>query len=137
MGLLPILLVTLLVLLLMMLGAIWAMNWAVHKMVEEKHDAIEAIVDTGQVPCFWSAPFESRIARLGYDPANANKVACTRERAKRSYLKRLDSLMHYVEKSTLVDGDDTRRELLDTMGRVRAAWQKEDGPNDWDAIACP
>ena len=127
MGLLPVLLVALLVLLLMMLGATWAMNWAVHKMVGEKHVAIEAIVETGQVPRSWSAPFEGRISRLGNDPANADKVACMRERAKRHYLKRLDSLTHYVGDSRLIDGEDTRRELLERMGRVRAAWQEEDG----------
>lgn len=114
------------VMIVLMLGAVWGMNKAAYKMVGEKHEALEAIVETGQVPLRWSAPFEGKIAKLGNDPANVGKVARIQERARRHYLKRLESLTHYVESSTLIDGEDTRRELLVKMTRVRTAWQEEE-----------
>lgn len=110
-----VLLALVLFLALLMWGATWGMNVAMKRMIGAKHQALQTIVETGQVPAEWRAPFERRIARLGQRPDRGAQVARIERAASESYLKRLDSLTQYVRTSTLVDGDDTRQMLLDKL----------------------
>ncbi len=96
---------------------------ALGKMVGERHQLLEQIVETGQVPPTWSAPLEKRIADLSQDSRNERKVASLRSRGTEQYLKKLDRLIRYVETTQLVDGEDTREILLDRLAQVRATWQ--------------
>lgn len=104
----------------------WSTNVALAKMIGEKHHILEEIVTTGQVPRRWSEPFETKIARLSHDPRNAGKVADLRTRGTQRYLKKLDSLVHYVETSAPVEGYNTREMLLDRLASARVAWQNRE-----------
>lgn len=118
-----VLLVSVIALAVLMLGAVWAMNKAAARLVGDKHQLLQTIVETGQVPPGWSRPFQRKIARLATGGGASSQLAALQERARGHYLDRLDDLVHYVENSPLVDGDDTRRLLLARLAEVRTAWQ--------------
>ena len=108
------------------LAVVWGTNLVLSKMVGEKHQALEVIVNTGEVPRRWSEPFDKRIARLGQDPRNAGKVDDVQAKATRQYLKKLRGLARYVETSPLIEGEDTRQLLLDRLADAGTAWQSQD-----------
>jgi hypothetical protein len=122
-GPLVVVLVAVAVLGLMMWGVIWALNTAAGRMVGDRHRLLQGIVETGEVPAVWRRRYEARIARLRAVPAFVGRVAGLEQRAWRDYLRRLDRLAKYVEASTLVDGEQTRRVLLNKLASVRASWQ--------------
>lgn len=113
------------VLALLMLAAVWLMNKASARLVGDKHRALESIVELGEPPYRWRAPYEREIARLKGSGENVAKIAELQERASQDYLKRLDKLIEYARTSALIDGEDTRSLLLDKLNSVRADWQKE------------
>jgi len=104
-------------LVLVMLVAIWFTNFLTTRMVGRKHHLLETIVQTGDVPEAWQAPFGRGLAS-----ADAAAQSATRARAQASYLARLDALIHYAETTPLVENEDAREVLLDRLDEVRAAW---------------
>ena len=108
---------------LMMWGAMWGLNTAAGRMVGDRHRLLQGIVETGEVPAAWRRRYEARLARLERAPALAGRAAGLQRQEQGDYLKRLDRLVRYVETSTLVDGEQTRRALLNKLASVRASWQ--------------
>lgn len=99
------------------------------KLVGERHQVLEHIVETGQVPRNWSEPFEKTVGKLRNDPGNEHKIVSLRARGTEEYLKKLDGLIRYVETTQLVDGEDTRKILLDRLAHVRTSWQTGHTPS--------
>jgi len=112
------------VLALLMLAAVWLMNKASARLVGDKHHALESIIESGEPPYRWRAPYEREIARLKAGRENATEIAVLEARARQDYLKRLDKLIAYARTSALIDGEDTRSMLLERLTAVRADWQK-------------
>ncbi len=110
---------------LLMVGAIWAMNKAAARLIGDKHQVLQALIETGQVPPGWSRPFQRKIARLTDSHGNAAQIAELQERARRHYLRKLDRLVRYVQASPLVDGEDTRNLLLEKLADIRVSWQEK------------
>ena len=121
----PMLIVGTLIMLLIMIGAIWGINVAMARMVGDKHQVLQVLVETGQAPPEWSRPFERKLARLTHRHGNSAQVAALQERARRHYLKELDRLVSYVQTSPFVDGEDTRNLLLEKLADIRVSWQEK------------
>lgn len=128
MGLIVLLLFTA-ILGLVMVGSVWGLNLAMHRIVGDKHRALEAIMETGQIPHSWRRPFDRRIAGLSGDARNAGRIEELGARARESYLKRLDGLVRYVQTSTLIKEDEARETLLGKLESARAGLEPgEDRP---------
>ena len=119
------LIVLTLIMVLIMIGAIWGINVAMARMVGDKHQVLQALIETGQVPPDWSRPFQRKIARLTHRHGNSAQIAALQERARRDYLKKLDVLVSYVQTSPFVDGEDTRNLLLEKLADIRVSWQEK------------
>jgi hypothetical protein len=100
-----------------LLIAIWFTNFVAKGMVGRKHHLLESIVQTGDVPAAWQAPFARGLAS-----PDAAAQAATQARARASYLARLDALIRYAETSPLVENEEAREVLLDRLDEIRAAW---------------
>lgn len=107
-------------------AAALVVNKAVTTLVHERHQALDVIVNTGEVPPSWREPYDSKLAELAQEPGRAEEAATVRANATSRYLKRLDRLRRYVETTSLVDGEDVRQSVLDRLADVRAPLQ--DGP---------
>jgi len=90
---------------LLLYGAVWLTNVMIGKLVIEKHRALEEILNTGRVPRAWSEP---------------NGWRTSDERTNRRHLKKVEALSRYVEKSRLIQGEDTRELLLDRLSDLRS-----------------
>ncbi|NLF03200.1 MAG: hypothetical protein GX601_19725 [Anaerolineales bacterium] len=106
-----------------MMGAIWGMNKAADRMVGDKHRALEAIVDTGEVPASWSRRFRSKVDRLQRRGDFERALTVQRE-AKASYLHRLEALTQYAKGSPLVEDEETRAVLTDQLALARQVWER-------------
>lgn len=112
---------------LVMVGSVWGVNVAMARLIGSKHQALQTIVETGQVPLGWRKPFDKKLARLAQDPSRAQAQADLRARATARYLERLDELVRYAETTTLIDGDDARAMILGKLAEARVAWQGSAG----------
>jgi hypothetical protein len=121
----PMLVVATLIMLLIMIGAIWGINVAMARMVGDKHQVLQALIETGQVPPEWSRRFQRKIARLAHRNGESAQIAELQERACRHYLRELDRLVSYVQTSPFVDGEDTRSLLLEKLADIRVRWQEK------------
>ncbi len=111
------------VLLLLMLGSIWGMNVAAARIVGDKHHLLQEIVETGGVPAPWRKRYERRIASLRGDPHGQEKLVRLLEAAQQDYLRKLDGLIQYAHKTTLVEDEEARCLLLERLNAVRLAWE--------------
>jgi hypothetical protein len=125
-----ILVILTIILLLIMLGAIWGINVAMARMVGDKHRAIEEITGTGQVPAAWRRRYEERLTRLCANSADSAEIKAVEARAVADYLRRLDKLVVYIEKTSLVEGEDTRRIVLEKLTHTRASWQEKNSERE-------
>lgn len=94
-------------------GGIAVVAWLVmekglRRLVVERHRTLELLLATDEVPEAWSA----------LDPT--------------ARLRRLDRLRRYIERTSLVESESTREEVLDRLDEVHAAWSVDlaDRPAD-------
>ncbi len=83
--------------------------------VRRHHEAAEYIINTGRVPDEWQC------ATGGWWRMSGAPNALSRTQA----VARLSRLIAYFEKSSLVDGESTRKLLVDELERVRQRWQQD------------
>jgi hypothetical protein len=114
-----------LLLLLIMVGATWGINFAMKRMIGDKHHDLEEIVTTGQAPARWRLPYERRLQRLRLEPGQAEKASRLERDAVRDYVRRLDGLVGYIQSSSLVDSEETRETLLSELRSARARWLRD------------
>lgn len=98
-------------------------NRLLKRTVYERHQALEELLSSSEVPHMWREPYEARIERLAADPARASDAARLRDRARDYYVAKLDGLVRYVQKTTLVESEEARREMLDRLQEIRGAWK--------------
>lgn len=106
----------------LILGASLLTNQALKKTVYERHQALEELISSSDVPHIWSDPYEARIDKLMADPAHASQATRLRERAPEHYVGKLDGLVRYLRKTTLVESEETRGELLERLQEIRKEW---------------
>ncbi|NLF01230.1 MAG: hypothetical protein GX601_09665 [Anaerolineales bacterium] len=106
-----------------MAGAIWGMNKVADRMVGDKHRALEAIVDTGEVPASWSRRFRSKVDRL-QRRGDIERALAVQQKAKTSYLHRLEVLTQYAKGSPLVEDEETRAVLMEQLALARQVWER-------------
>ena len=127
MGLLVLLIFTV-VLGVIMFGGIVLMNRALAWTVGARHHALQEIAETGLPPVAWRRPFERKLERLSGSPNAAARSAEVRRQATATYLKKLDDLTRYFEKSLLIDGEDTRKIVMEKLQALRDVLLREDNP---------
>lgn len=120
------LLLTVVALALIMLASIWQINKVTQIIIGKRHREIEYIVNTGKVPNAWAERFNRRISVLKEKTGTESRVLELKKTAKKFYLQKLDKLIEYAEKTTLVDSQETRRLLLERLNAVRKEWVETD-----------
>lgn len=126
MSIIIVILLTIVILTLIMLASIWQINAAAKLMVGTKHHDMEYIINTGKVPQSWSKPFERRIARLNKKPNGQMEILKLEEKAKEDYMHKLSKLIDYAKTTKLVDNEETRQILLDSLDAVFNEWKEKD-----------
>lgn len=118
-----ILLLFIILLFLAMVFGVWFMGFFIKKFIGEKHTHMEEIISTGKVPYTWSKKFDDKINKLKVRGGNQGEVTNIVQRAHKNYLKRLKNLVKYIEKTRLVEDEDTREAILADLHRVRSRWE--------------
>ncbi|SDX71466.1 hypothetical protein [Paenibacillus sp. CF384] len=119
-----ILLIFLVCLSLIMLASIWYMRFMMAKIFGEKHHDLEVISSSGMIPETWSRKFTVKMIQL-HETGNEEGVRSLQQAAARSYLKRLRRLTVYVQKTNLVDNEETRKQMLLKLQNVIREWSDE------------
>lgn len=90
---------------------LWYATTTAKTMVERRHRDAELVLTTGRIPPRW----------VPHTSPDGRRLALARKRA----LRRLDSLMSYMRRTTLVDSDETRETMLAQLGEVRERWRHD------------
>lgn len=126
--------VTIIVGTLLIRAALLVMGRRAGKFLHETHRDLECIHTTGRVPPQWTEPFRKNVQTLrGDDPHDQSLLAKNAKSARKTCLKKLAKLHTYVERSSLVENEETRDILLQKLANVRTAWQEQ----DWSSIIAP
>ncbi|MDD9268865.1 hypothetical protein ACFPES_17635 [Paenibacillus sp. GCM10023248] len=110
---------------LIMLGSLWYMRVLLEKMVGGKLRDLETLTTTGTVPETWSAKYNERMIhyqKLG-DLEQVNRIS---RMAQKRYLNRIGKLISFVNKSTLVENEESRKATLRILQRVEREWRDAD-----------
>lgn len=93
---------------------LWYATTLAKVMVEKRHRDADFVLTTGRVPPQW-------VGRGGNTATRADRL---RARA----LRNLTSLIRYMNKTTLVDTEETRQTMLERLDRIRAHWKHAEWP---------
>jgi hypothetical protein len=93
-------------------------RWLTRRAVEQRHRALEQIIEEGKVPARWKEPFAPKLVAT-LDPEERARIQA---QAKQRYLEKLDDLIHYVQGTELVANEATREYMLTELKRVRERW---------------
>lgn len=115
-----ILLTSLVVIFAFMIFSIWLMNYILRLYIGRKHSLLEEMVEMQRIPVRWSRKFDEKIVRAEGDD---RKISHIREQAGFYYLRKLKQLKKYVQRSTLVRGDETRQVLFDSIDNLSHEWR--------------
>ncbi|GIN59077.1 hypothetical protein J8TS2_33960 [Lederbergia ruris] len=110
-------------LLLIMLGSIWCMNVFAKKYIGEKHLVLEEVTN-GEVPEKWSRQYQMKIKNLEAK-GNTKKASRIEKTAQKSYSKKLQRLVRYIQKTNLVESEETRSILLSDLEKTRRQWRNQ------------
>ena len=104
------------------------------KFLSETHTALEFIHKTGTVPPQWLARFQANMQQLRQDdPQYQPLLAKNANAARKHCLRKLQKLHKYVDRSSLVENEETRMILLDKLSKVREKWMEQ----DWSKLLVP
>lgn len=98
-----------------MVLSIWYMNILLRSFIGEKHELIENILDTSEVPAVWRQGFDKKIVRLGQNSETRNRIISVIKKAQKSYISRLDKLIKYMKTTTMVENEEVRKDVLDQL----------------------
>jgi hypothetical protein len=98
--------------------AAWFARQVIDRFVGRTHRWIEEIMDTGEAPAVWSHPTPL--------PAVARRFLrrSEPEQAQASYLRRLDGLIAYTERSPLMGDAETKEVVLQRLDEVYDEWAR-------------
>ena len=104
--------------------AAWFARRVTDRFVGRTHRWIEEIMDTGEAPAAW----QSHRPRL---PAAARRFLrrSEPEQAQASYLRRLDGLIAYTERSPLMGDAETKEVVLQRLDEIYDDWAARDPVN--------
>ncbi|GIN71815.1 hypothetical protein J14TS2_22900 [Bacillus sp. J14TS2] len=108
---------------LIMLGSIWSMNTFAKKYIGQKHLVLEEVAN-GEIPEQWSRHYQTKIKKLE-EKGNTERISHIQRTAQKTYSKKLQRLVHYIQKTNLVDSEETRSTLLSDLEKTRQQWRNQ------------
>jgi hypothetical protein len=96
--------------------AAWFARQVTERVIGRKHRLIEQIISTGEPPDAWRPPTRRLV---GMKALSSRSAA---ERARASYLRRLDSLIAYTERSPLMGDAETKEVVLQRLDEIYDEW---------------
>ena len=103
----------------MMLMITWVGGKSADILVGQKHRVLEELLRTGDVPASWRQPYIKRASHAH----DAGRVREIQNCAKVDYLHRLNGLSSYVQKTTLVEDEETRGSVLHQLASIQSSWE--------------
>ena len=104
---------------LLILFAYWYMNFMMYQMVGKKHEAVNWILQTGEVPPLWQKrPLFSRskISPLSIKPWEMKITE--------NHINNLKKLIKYTNIATLVETEAERKEVIRELQNVLSNWER-------------
>lgn len=107
---------------LMVLASIVFINLFVRKYIGEKHLVLDELTK-GDIPKSWSGKYDKKCHKLKADGQQA-KIERLKEKATKTYLKKLNQIVSYIQKTKLVENEETRSIILTDLEKTRNLWKE-------------
>src|SRR5690606_28605630 len=103
-------------------ASVWVMNMFTRKYIGEKHMVLEELT-MGKVPELWSRKYESK--RLKFEnEGKRDKAKKVQREAVCDYMNKLNKIVSYIQKTSLVDSEETRNSILSDLEETRHRWRE-------------
>ncbi|MBO0993765.1 hypothetical protein IPU53_12145 [Bacillus sp. SD088] len=99
------------------------MNTFAKKYIGQKHLVLEEVAN-GEIPEQWSRHYQTKIKKLEAK-GNTERISHIQRTAQKTYAKKLQRLVHYIQKTNLVDSEETRSTLLSDLEKTRQQWRNQ------------
>jgi hypothetical protein len=86
---------------LIMVASIWFMNFFSKKYIGEKHMVLEELTK-GEIPTLWSGKFKEKCLRLKAN-GKQEQISKIKQEAHATYIKKLNTIVNYIQKTKLVE----------------------------------
>lgn len=97
----------------------------VQRMIIERLQAIEQIVNHRQVPVAWLRPYRKRAAKLVAAGATDSQITQLSRIARKRCLANVKDLMRYVHDAGITDTPDTKRMVLTVLKEQSERWRDD------------
>ena len=103
----------------------------IQRMITERLQAIEQIVNHEQVPTAWLRSYRKRATKLIAAGATDRQITQLSHIARKRCLANVKDLMHYVHDAGITDTPDTKRLVLTKLKEQSERWRDDD---TWDEL---
>ena len=99
------------------------------RVVNDRHQNAELIINTGQVPEQWASAFYKKIDQINKsteikDLEKQKRVSSLESKAKRYSIKRINDLLKYFSRAPVFTDDYSRKVLMDQLQEAKKEWLK-------------
>ena len=99
------------------------------RVVNDRHQNAEFIINTGQVPEQWTSEFYKKIDEINKsagtnDLEKRKRVSSLESKAKRYSIKRINDLLKYFSRAPVFSDDYSRKVLMDQLQAAKKEWLK-------------
>ncbi|MFY0762333.1 hypothetical protein AB1K32_26435 [Metabacillus dongyingensis] len=108
---------------LIMFASIWFMNFFSRKYIGEKHMVLEELTK-GEVPKLWSKRFKEKCNKLQKKGDQQEKISILKKEANETHLKKLSNIVKYIQKTKLIENEETRSNILADLEKTRNKWEE-------------
>ena len=112
-----------------MLAVRWGVRQVAHQ-VERRFSHADTLVNDGQIPSEWLAPYRTKAERLRRRGATQTELERVARQAQAASLRNIDTLIRFFENSPFVDHAGTRAFLLDELQAQRQRWSQA----EWESL---
>ncbi|OAS87815.1 hypothetical protein A6K24_18945 [Metabacillus litoralis] len=108
---------------LIMFASIWFMNFFSRKYIGEKHMVLEELTK-GEVPKLWSKRFKEKSNKLQKKGDQQEKISILQKEENETHLKKLSNIVKYIQKTKLIEDEETRSIILADLEKTRKKWEE-------------
>jgi len=105
-----------------MAASIWFMNIFTRKYIGEKHMVLDELTK-GEVPELWSRKYKAKCMKFE-NKGQLEKANKIQSNAIRDYMKKLNKIVSYIQKTSLVESEETRSSILSDLEKTRHRWRE-------------
>jgi len=78
----------------------------------------------GEVPELWSKKYKQKCNKLQNNGNQQEEILNIKKEEKKTYIKKLNKIVNYIQKTRLIENEETRSNILADLKKTRNKWEE-------------